>query len=115
MRVGGAQKQETNDMAKIVRFHELGGPEVLKNRRCALEAALKRRGRSERACRWVKSCGIHAHAWVLLGMPAIPCDVGIRSFRDRYSRRSEGRAQLAERECIDATGVLDESVWSARQ
>ena len=102
-------------MAKIVRFHRLGGPEVLK-----IEDVPSREPAKGEVSLSVQAIGLnraesmfmHGH---YLELPKFPATLGLRSLWDRYNHRSECRPQLAEQACIDDTGILDESVWGARQ
>src|SRR5262245_1338232 len=74
----------------------IGWARSLEDRRCGSNAAFQRRSGFECASGWIKSCGIHVYAWVLLGTGPTARDVGIRSFWDCYGHRSKCRPDLAE-------------------
>src|SRR5215475_8904846 len=57
------------------------------NRRGPFAAALYGRSHVKGAGHGIKSCGIHVHAWVLLGTDLPAGDVGLRSFWNRYRHR----------------------------
>lgn len=58
-------------MAKLVRFYEVGGPEVLKIEDIPLRQALQRGGHFACAGNRVKPCGINVHARTLSGTNAL--------------------------------------------
>lgn len=84
---------QQNHMTKIVRFHEIGGPEVLK-----IEDVPSRQASKGEACLRVQA----------IGTAAIPCDVGIRSFRDRYSYKTGGEEGRGQADC-GGIGLLSPS------
>src|SRR5262249_27535285 len=87
------KRGEENQMAKIARFHKLGGPEVLKIEDLPSRKPSKGEVRLSVQAIGLNRAGIHVYAWVLLGTSPTACDVGIRSFWDRYRHRSKCRPQ----------------------
>ena len=101
-------------MAKIVRFHKLGGPEVLKIEDVPSRQPSKGEvGLSVQAIGLNRAESMFMHGY--LGTDPTARDAGLRSFWDRHSHRSKCRFQLAEQERVDDAGVLHRSVWCARQ
>lgn len=106
---------QQNHMTKIVRFHEIGGPEVLK-----IEDVPSRQPSKGEACLSVQAIGLNRAEFMFmhgyyLEPPQLPGTLGYEASGIVTAIGANVDPRLAEQECIDNTSVLDESVWGARQ
>ena len=102
-------------MAKIVRFHELGGPEVLK-----IEDVPSKQPSKDEVTLSVRAIGLNrAESMFMHGYyvepTQLPATLGYEASGIVTAVGAKCRPRLAEQERFDRAVVLHESVWSARR
>ena len=102
-------------MARIVRFHKLGGPEVLQIE----DLPWSTPAQGEVSLR-VQAIGLNRaelmfmHGYYL--EPAqLPASLGYEASGIVTAIGPDVRSELAEQKCIDSAGFLHESVWRTRR